>query len=129
RGLRAREARRRRGFRPPPQEARELARARGARRLGKESAGRARGGAPAASVPRARRDLPVKRAAAPAKINLALVVGPRRADGLHELTTVYQRVALSDHLAVDRAGEVRVEGFDGDALVRRALELAADGSS
>jgi len=71
----------------------------------------------------------VKRAAAPAKINLALVVGPRRADGLHELTTVYQRVALSDHLAVDRAGEVRVEGFDGDTLVRRALELAADGSS
>jgi 4-diphosphocytidyl-2-C-methyl-D-erythritol kinase len=71
----------------------------------------------------------VKRAAAPAKINLALVVGPRRADGLHELTTVYQRVSLSDHLSVDRAREVRVEGFDGDTLVRRALELAADGTA
>jgi 4-diphosphocytidyl-2C-methyl-D-erythritol kinase len=71
----------------------------------------------------------VKRAAAPAKINLALVVGPRRADGLHELTTVYQRVALSDHLSVERASSVHVDGFDGDTLVRRALELAADGSS
>jgi 4-diphosphocytidyl-2C-methyl-D-erythritol kinase len=71
----------------------------------------------------------VKRAPAPAKINLALVVGPRRADGLHELTTVFQRVALSDHLSVERASELRVEGFDGDTLVRRALDLAADGTS
>jgi 4-diphosphocytidyl-2C-methyl-D-erythritol kinase len=36
----------------------------------------------------------VKRAPAAAKINLALVVGPPRADGRHELVTVYQRVAL-----------------------------------
>ncbi|MFL6030030.1 MAG: 4-(cytidine 5'-diphospho)-2-C-methyl-D-erythritol kinase [Gaiellaceae bacterium] len=70
----------------------------------------------------------MRRAPAPAKINLALVVGPRRADGLHELTTVYQRVALSDHLSVERASELRVEGFDGDTLVRRALELVADGT-
>jgi 4-diphosphocytidyl-2-C-methyl-D-erythritol kinase len=70
----------------------------------------------------------VKRGAAPAKINLALVVGPRRADGRHELVTVYQRVALSDHLTLERSPDVRVEGFRDDTLVRRALELVADGS-
>lgn len=69
------------------------------------------------------------RAPAPAKINLALVVGPQRSDGRHELVTIYQRVALSDHIAVERAGQLRVEGFRDDTLVRRALEVAADGSS
>jgi len=71
----------------------------------------------------------VSRAPAPAKINLALVVGPRRDDGLHELVTVYQRVALSDRLVVERAPALRVDGFADDTLVRRALELAADGSA
>jgi 4-diphosphocytidyl-2-C-methyl-D-erythritol kinase len=71
----------------------------------------------------------VKRAAAAAKINLALVVGPRRADGRHDLVTVYQRVALCDRLAVERSPTLRVEGFREDTLVRRALEAVADGSS
>jgi 4-diphosphocytidyl-2-C-methyl-D-erythritol kinase len=71
----------------------------------------------------------VKRAAAAAKINLALVVGPLRDDGRHELLTVYQRVALCDHITVDRAPALRVEGFRGDTLVRGALEAVADGSS
>ena len=70
----------------------------------------------------------MKRGPAAAKINLALVVGPRRADGRHELVTVYQRVALSDRLAIRRAPDIRVEGFDGDTLVARALECVADGS-
>jgi 4-diphosphocytidyl-2-C-methyl-D-erythritol kinase len=70
----------------------------------------------------------VKRAAAAAKINLALVVGPPRADGRHELVTVYQRVALCDRLVVETAPEIRVEGFAEDTLVRRALEAIADGS-
>jgi 4-diphosphocytidyl-2-C-methyl-D-erythritol kinase len=70
----------------------------------------------------------VKRAPAPAKINLGLVVGPVRRDGRHELLTVYQRIALSDHLAVERTTDLRVDGFDGDTLVRRALESSADGS-
>jgi 4-diphosphocytidyl-2-C-methyl-D-erythritol kinase len=71
------------------------------------------------------------RAAAPAKINLALVVGPAGSDGRHELLTVYQRIALCDHLVVERSPGLRVEGFDGDTLVRRALELlgSANGSS
>jgi 4-diphosphocytidyl-2-C-methyl-D-erythritol kinase len=70
----------------------------------------------------------VRRGPAAAKINLALVVGPARADGRHELLTVYQRVALSDRLAIQRAPDIRVEGFDGDTLVARALERVADGS-
>ena len=67
----------------------------------------------------------MKRAAAAAKINLALVVGPLREDGKHELVTVYQRIALSDRIAVERSPELRVAGFADDTLVRRALELVA----
>jgi 4-diphosphocytidyl-2-C-methyl-D-erythritol kinase len=67
------------------------------------------------------------RAPAAAKINLSLVVGPVRADGKHEVVTVYQRVALSDRIAVERSPDLRVDGFDGDTLVRRALERVADG--
>jgi 4-diphosphocytidyl-2-C-methyl-D-erythritol kinase len=70
----------------------------------------------------------VKRAAAAAKINLALVVGLRREDGRHELVTVYQRIALADRLAVERSAQLRVDGFAADTLVRRALERVADGN-
>jgi 4-diphosphocytidyl-2-C-methyl-D-erythritol kinase len=62
---------------------------------------------------------------APAKINLALVVGPPRADGLHELVTVYQRIDLHDTIELLPADELVVEGFPDDTLVRRALETAA----
>jgi 4-diphosphocytidyl-2-C-methyl-D-erythritol kinase len=70
----------------------------------------------------------VTRAPAPAKINLALVVGPAREDGKHELVTVYQRVALSDRIAVERSPELQVTGFADDTLVRRALTSVADGN-
>jgi 4-diphosphocytidyl-2-C-methyl-D-erythritol kinase len=62
---------------------------------------------------------------APAKINLALVVGPLRPDGKHEVLTVYQRVDLGDTIAVEPAGETVVEGFDGDTIVRAALDALA----
>ena len=65
------------------------------------------------------------RAPAPAKINLALVVGPTRADGKHEVLTVYQRVGLSDRIEVTTGGELRVFGFQDDTLVRGALEQLA----
>ena len=68
------------------------------------------------------------RAPAAAKINLSLVVGPASADGKHEVVTVYQRVALSDRIAVERSPEVHVTGFADDTLVRRALERMADGN-
>ncbi len=60
-----------------------------------------------------------------AKINLALVVGPPGAGGKHEVTTVLQRVGLTDRIELERAGSLAVEGFAGDTLVRNALELLA----
>jgi 4-diphosphocytidyl-2-C-methyl-D-erythritol kinase len=67
----------------------------------------------------------MKRATAAAKINLALVVGPTRTDGKHELLTVYQRIALADRLEVRRADATSVSGFAEDTLVRRALDALA----
>lgn len=67
------------------------------------------------------------RAVAAAKINLALVVGPRRADGLHEVATVLQRVDLYDRLELEPASALAVGGFADDTIVRAALErLAAE---
>jgi 4-diphosphocytidyl-2-C-methyl-D-erythritol kinase len=68
----------------------------------------------------------VRRLPAPAKINLALVVGPRRDDGRHEVATVLQRVDLADRVTIESADSLSVTGFSGDTLVGRALEgLAA----
>jgi 4-diphosphocytidyl-2-C-methyl-D-erythritol kinase len=68
----------------------------------------------------------VRRGAAPAKLNLALVVGPRPPDGKHELLTIYQRIALADRIVVEPARRLSVNGFAGDTLVRRALEALAE---
>lgn len=62
---------------------------------------------------------------APAKLNLALVVGPTRPDGRHEVATVLQRISLADRIRLEPADELRVEGFAEDTLVRRALETLA----
>jgi 4-diphosphocytidyl-2-C-methyl-D-erythritol kinase len=68
----------------------------------------------------------VRRAPATAKLNLALVVGPRREDGRHEVATVLQRLDLADRIAVEPAPKLRVEGFPEDTLVRGSLgSLAA----
>ena len=67
----------------------------------------------------------MSRAPAPAKVNLALVVGPLRDDGKHEVLTVLQRIDLVDRIELEEAPELRVEGFAGDTLVHAALsELA-----
>jgi 4-diphosphocytidyl-2-C-methyl-D-erythritol kinase len=68
----------------------------------------------------------VTRAPAPAKLNLALVVGPLRPDGKHEVTTVLQRLDLADRVAVEPARRLVVRGFAADTLVRAALEALAD---
>jgi 4-diphosphocytidyl-2-C-methyl-D-erythritol kinase len=60
---------------------------------------------------------------APAKINLALVVGPKRDDDRHELVTVYQRVDLGDRISVEPDAETSVAGFAEDTIVRTALGL------
>ncbi|MGB7818939.1 MAG: 4-(cytidine 5'-diphospho)-2-C-methyl-D-erythritol kinase [Ornithinibacter sp.] len=71
----------------------------------------------------------------PAKINLELVVGPRRDDGYHDLSTVYQAVGLYDDVTVADADEwgVSVSGplargvpTDGDNLALRAARLMGE---
>lgn len=64
-------------------------------------------------------------AAAPAKLNLALVVGPARADGKHEVVTVLERLTLGDTVSVRRAEATRVTGFADDTLVGSALDALA----
>ena len=61
-----------------------------------------------------------------AKINLALVVGPRRADGKHEVVTVLQRIDLHDEIEVEPADALVVDGFAEDTIVREALLALAD---
>ena len=46
--------------------------------------------------------------AAPAKINLSLGVGTRRADGFHPLATVYQAIGLYDRVTVTDADDLTV---------------------
>jgi 4-diphosphocytidyl-2-C-methyl-D-erythritol kinase len=70
----------------------------------------------------------VRRGTAAAKINLALVVGPRRPDGKHEVLTVYQRVTLADRVEVRVADRSGVTGFAGDTLVADALDALTEGT-
>ena len=67
----------------------------------------------------------MRRAPAPAKLNLALVVGPQRRDGKHELCTVYQRIDLCDRVSIEPAPRLEVRGFPEDTVVRAALERIA----
>jgi 4-diphosphocytidyl-2-C-methyl-D-erythritol kinase len=67
----------------------------------------------------------VTSAHAPAKINLALVVGPTRPDGLHEVATILQRIDLYDTISVEPADALVVEGFAEDTIVESALEVIA----
>jgi 4-diphosphocytidyl-2-C-methyl-D-erythritol kinase len=62
---------------------------------------------------------------APAKLNLALVVGPRRSDGRHEVVTVLQRITLADRISLEPADRLHVDGFPDDTFVRQALEQLA----
>jgi 4-diphosphocytidyl-2-C-methyl-D-erythritol kinase len=63
--------------------------------------------------------------AAPAKLNLALVVGPRRADGKHEVATVLERLDLCDTIELEPSRELEVEGFADDTIVAAALRALA----
>lgn len=60
------------------------------------------------------------------KINLALVVGERQADGRHRVATVLQRVDVCDRLELEPATSLSIEGFRRDTLVRSALTALAD---
>jgi len=63
---------------------------------------------------------------APAKLNLALVVGPPRPDGKHEVATVLQAVDLSDDVELTQADALVVEGFPQDTIVLGALVRLAE---
>jgi 4-diphosphocytidyl-2-C-methyl-D-erythritol kinase len=63
---------------------------------------------------------------APAKLNLCLFLGPRRDDGLHELCSLFEPLALADAIEVSEAesDEVICPGVPGaaaDNLAARAL--------
>ena len=71
----------------------------------------------------------------PAKVNLELLVGPRRDDGYHDLSTVFQAVSLYDDVTVEPADEwgITVTGpyadrvpADGTNLAMRAARTLAD---
>jgi 4-diphosphocytidyl-2-C-methyl-D-erythritol kinase len=66
----------------------------------------------------------VIRERAPAKVNLLLHVGPARADGLHELCSLFASIDLADELTVEPAAadEVRCAGVDGPNLALAAVE-------
>ena len=75
------------------------------------------------------------RVRAPGKVNLALSVGPLRADGYHDLATVFHAVSLYDEIEVAEGAGLQVmvsgEGADlvepGPAnLAHRALALLAE---
>lgn len=63
------------------------------------------------------------RTLAPAKINLCLYLGPRRDDGLHELCSLFEPLALVDPIEVTEAerDEVICAGVEGENLAARAL--------
>jgi len=63
---------------------------------------------------------------APAKLNLCLYLGPRRDDGLHELCSLFEPLALADPIEVSErpsgeADEVLCAGVTGENLAARAL--------
>jgi 4-diphosphocytidyl-2-C-methyl-D-erythritol kinase len=60
---------------------------------------------------------------APGKVNLCLLVGAPRADGLHPLVSLVQPTTLADELAIEPAArdEVVCPGVDGENLALRAL--------
>ncbi len=67
---------------------------------------------------------------APAKVNLVLRVGPLRADGMHELSSLFASVELEDrvelHPATQEEDEVVCPGVDGENLASKALSLFRD---
>lgn len=63
---------------------------------------------------------------APAKVNLCLLLGPTRADGRHELVTLFESISLADELSVSVGSRlpdaVRCDEIDDPNLAAVALE-------
>jgi 4-diphosphocytidyl-2-C-methyl-D-erythritol kinase len=60
---------------------------------------------------------------APAKLNLCLYLGPPREDGLHELCSLFEPLALADLIEISPAerDELICPGVEGENLAARAL--------
>jgi 4-diphosphocytidyl-2-C-methyl-D-erythritol kinase len=62
---------------------------------------------------------------APAKLNLCLYLGPQRADGLHEICSLFQPLELADRISVTQSesgrDEVICPGLEGPNLAAAAL--------
>jgi 4-diphosphocytidyl-2-C-methyl-D-erythritol kinase len=60
---------------------------------------------------------------APAKLNLCLFLGPRREDGLHQLCSLFEPLALADSILASEAerDEVLCPGVEGENLAAAAL--------
>ena len=69
------------------------------------------------------------RALAPAKVNLSLFLGPVRADGRHELVTLFESISLADELELTPADrdEVICPGIGGVNLAERAISALRAG--
>lgn len=69
-------------------------------------------------------------ARAPGKLNLCLYVGPVRADGLHEITSLFESVSLADELSIRHAGGLHdravCAAIEGENLAERALRTARE---
>jgi 4-diphosphocytidyl-2-C-methyl-D-erythritol kinase len=63
----------------------------------------------------------------PAKINLHLAVGPRRADGYHDVVTVLQTVSIYDTLRLQMGGDAHSAHPAARRRMRVGLTLDADG--
>ena len=71
----------------------------------------------------------------PAKVNLQLSVGPREADGYHEVVTVFQAISLYDNLKISRSNQfgISIRGdytngvpLDSSNLVYKAVQLMSE---
>lgn len=66
---------------------------------------------------------------APAKLNLCLYLGPRRKDGLHELTSIFEPLTLHDRITIEEGGpaalvdQVICPGVPGENLVTKAMRM------
>ena len=66
-------------------------------------------------------------ARAPGKVNLCLFLGPVRADGRHELVTLFESVSLADLIEVtpvpaSTGDQIVCPGIEGPNIVKQALE-------
>ncbi len=66
---------------------------------------------------------------APAKLNLFLHITGRRADGYHDLQTLFQLVDWGDDIAIEVTEESRIERITGPAAIPAELDLVVRAAS